>query len=241
MRTVVSPQQLFQHSFIEAMKDVYTSVPGHIIAFDAKSQRAQVQTGVQRVDINGVSFDVPPVIDVPVSIYGSADFIVEVEINPGCEGMILFSQRCIDGWKQTGGSATNPLTRFHSMQDAMFVPGIRSLAGAISGYSNDGIRLRDKTGGNHVWLRRDGTIVSSNGKSTITQKPDGSVTMTNGTGNFEMQPGGNVVINGVTITVDGRITAPPGGGIEGANGVSFENHKHGGVQTGSGTTGGPVK
>lgn len=241
MRTVVSPQQLFQHSFTEAMKDVYTSVPGHIIAFIPGTQRAQVQTGVQRVDINGVSFSVPPVIDVPVSIYGSADFIVEVEINTGCEGMILFSQRCIDGWKQTGGAAANPLTRFHSMQDAMFVPGIRSLAGAIAGYSNDGIRLRNKAGDTYVWVHRDGTITSSNGKSTVTQNTDGTVTMTNGAANFEMQPGGNVVINGVIITPQGQITAPAGGGIMGANGIAFETHKHGGVQTGSGTSGGPVK
>jgi hypothetical protein len=42
------------------------------------------------VDINGATFEIPPIVDVPVSFPGD-DYVLEYEIKPGCEGDIHFS------------------------------------------------------------------------------------------------------------------------------------------------------
>lgn len=214
-------------SFRELMKSVCTCIPGYVSALldNGKNQRVQVQIGVQRVDINGAVFNPPPIIDVPV-LFPGGDYVIEYEIAQGCEGMIFFSQRCVDGWKNTGGIAANPLGRFHHMQDAFFVPGFRSLAGVITDFQNNGIRIRDKTGTRNIWIKNDGSIVVKNGAAITTYGVDNSVTTTNGAGAMALLENGNVVINGVVITPAGRLSYPAGGGMTGSNGIAFETHRH---------------
>lgn len=232
-------QDVLDRAMSGALRDTFTSVPGHIIAFNAATQRAQVQIGIVRVDVDGTVYELPPIVDVPVSFPGD-DYILEYQIDPGCEGDIHFSQRCMDGWKQTGGIADNPVARFHNKQDAKFIPGIRSLVNAISNFANSGIRLRDKTGNRHVWIKNDGTLVVKNGNAVTTYGADNSVSTTNGSGYINLLASGIVNINGVTFSPVGRVTVPNGGGLTLANGVQAEAHKHSGVQTGGGTSGGPV-
>ncbi len=206
--------KLIRDSFIEIMKGVCTSIPGHVLTFDPDTQLAQVQPGIMRVDINGAEFKVPPIIEVPVYFPGG-DYCIEYQIDPGCEGDILFSQRCIDGWIQSGGVAANPIGRFHNMQDAMFLPGFRSQPNVLPGFQNNGVRLRNKAGTQFVWLKNDNTI-----------------SMQNGAGSFQLLADGSFLINGLKITVDGNVIT--------AAGVNLNTHRHTGVTPGSGTSGAPV-
>ena len=73
---------VFRTAFLEQMKGVNTSIPGHVLSFNPATQRAQIQPGIQRVDINGAALNIPPIIDVPVSFPGD-DFILEHEITKG--------------------------------------------------------------------------------------------------------------------------------------------------------------
>ena len=174
---------------------------------------------------SGSTFNPPPIIDVPVSFPGDA-YVVEFAIEPGCEGMIHFSQRCMDAWKQTGSVAANPARRLHNRQDAMFVPGIRSLGNVISNFSNDGARIRNADATQYVWLRSDGSVIIKNGESTTSFDADNNITTTNGNGTIQMLANGNVVINNVVIDTSGNITTPSGGGITGSNGIRYESHRH---------------
>jgi len=174
----------------EQMKDVATSIPGHVLAFDPVTQRAQIQIGVRRIDVKGVEFTPPPLIEVPVYFSGSANHHIECEINAGDEGLILFSQRCIDGWKTTGGVANNPILRFHDISDAMFLPGFRSSHTAITDFANNGIRTRNKSGTHYIWLKKDGTITTVNDNSSVTQSPDGAISIVNNGGSITLSAGG---------------------------------------------------
>lgn len=206
--------KLIRDAFREILKGVCTSLPGHVLTFDPVKQLAQVQPGVSRVDINGAEFTIPPIIEVPVYFPGG-DYCVEYQIDSGCEGDILFSQRCIDGWVQSGGVAANPIGRFHNMQDAMFLPGFRSQPNVLPDFQNNGVRLRNKAGTQFVWLKNDNTI-----------------SMENGSGSFQLMADGSFLINGLQITADGNVIT--------ASGTNLNTHRHGGVTPGSGTSGVPV-
>ena len=206
--------KLIRDAFREILKGVCTSLPGHVLTFDPVKQLAQVQPGVSRVDINGAEFTIPPIIEVPVYFPGG-DYCVEYQIDSGCEGDILFSQRCIDGWVQSGGVAANPIGRFHNMQDAMFLPGFRSQPNVLPSFQNNGVRLRNKAGTQFVWLKNDNTI-----------------SMENGSGSFKLLADGSFLINGLQITADGNVIT--------AAGTNLNTHRHGGVTPGSGTSGVPV-
>lgn len=192
--------ELLRRSFIEMMKGVCTSIPGHILTFNSAAQLAQVQVGIVRVDINDAVFEVGPIIETPVYFPGG-DYCVEYQIDPGCEGDILFSQRCIDGWVESGGIAANPIGRFHDMQDAFFLPGFRSKPKALPDFQNNGVRLRNRSGTQFAWLKNDGSIMIENGAGHIRMAADGTVT-----------------INGAIIPVSGDVIS--------AASVSLNNHVH---------------
>lgn len=223
--------KMMRDAFREVMKGVCTSLPGHVRTFDPVTQLAQVQPGILRVDINGAELTIPPIIEVPVYFPGG-DYCVEYQIDPGCEGDILFSQRCIDGWIQSGGIATNPIGRFHNMQDAMFLPGFRSQPNALPSFQNNGVRLRNKAGTQFVWLKNDNSISMDNGVAKFDVLADGTTLMQNGAGSFQLQADGTFLINGLKITPDGNVIT--------AAGVNLNTHRHSGVTPGSGTSGVPV-
>ena len=156
MTTKVNQTELFKTAFREMMKSVGTNIPGHILSFDKTTQMAQVQIGVEQISTTGEFLKPAPLIEVYVYMPGG-NFIVECQIDEGTEGLIIFSQRCIDGWTDTGGVAKNPIMRFHDMSDAFFLPGIKSQPNKVSNFENNGVRLRNKDGSNFIWLKNDGT------------------------------------------------------------------------------------
>lgn len=167
MTSKVNQTELFKTAFREMMKSVGTNIPGHILSFDKDTQMAQVQIGIEQSDVNGKFFKPAPLIEVYVYMPGG-DFIVECQIDEGTEGLIVFSQRCIDGWTDTGGIAKNPIMRFHDMSDAFFLPGVKSQANKVSSFENNGIRLRNKDGSKYVWLKNNGDVEISANNVKIT-------------------------------------------------------------------------
>lgn len=213
MTTKVNQTELFKTAFREMAKSVGTSIPGHITGFDKDTQLAQVQIGIEQVDVNGKRFEPAPLIEVPVYVYGGA-FSVECQIDGGTEGLIIFSQRCIDGWVDTGGVAKNPILRFHDFSDAFFLPGMRSQPNKITSFENNGVRLRNEDGSQFIWLKNDGTADITVTKLNIT---------------------GDIVHTGdqsSTGTITGDIDVVGGG-------KSLKTHTHSGVTSGGSNTGPP--
>ena len=200
--------EMLERTISEILKSVGTSIPGHILSFNTDTQLAKIQIGVEFIDINGNTFDLAPVVNIPVHFSGGNNFIIENQIDVGDEGLIIVSQRCIDGWKEQGGIAAQTVLRKLDMQDALFIPGFRSKPNAISGFSNNGIKIRNKAGTHYVWLKNTGDIISKNNNATSEVKADGSIKGNNSSGEYELQAGGDFVVNGVIIDTGGNITTP---------------------------------
>lgn len=149
--------QMIESSVSEILKDVGTSIPGHALELDAETQLAKVQIGVERVNRDGKTFILAPIVNVPI-LFPGGKFSVEYQIDEGDEGLIIISQRCIDAWKEEGGVASQPIRRKLDMQDALFIPGFRSKPNALSGFVNDGIRIRNEDGDQYVWLKGSGDV-----------------------------------------------------------------------------------
>lgn len=149
---------MLRASFGELMKDVKTSVPGHIVSFNPITQLAEVQIGLKYELEDGTLGDPTVLIEVPVNFWGGAGGTLECKIEPGVEGWVYFSQECIDSWVEQGGIAIKPELRRHDQNDACFVPGTRSKPGAIKGFVNNGIRLRNNAGTSYVWIKDDGVV-----------------------------------------------------------------------------------
>lgn len=150
--------QMFEHCFAESMKEVKTSCPGTLVSFDPVTQLCQVQLGLKAELRNGTYESPTVLVEVPLQFWGGAGGTLECKMEAGVEGWVLFSQECIDSWVEQGGVAIKPELRRHDQNDACFMPGTRSKPGAISGFINNGIRLRNADGSSYVWIKDDGTV-----------------------------------------------------------------------------------
>ncbi|CAH9016607.1 putative baseplate assembly protein [Vibrio phage 120E34-1] len=206
-----------RQAFRELSKELGTSIAGHVLAFDTATQLAQVQVGIFAVDAKGKKIKPDPIIECPVEFSGGGGWSFEHELNPNDEGLIIFSQRCLDAWIQTGGMAENPIARFHDKQDACFIPGVRSKKNAIKDFQNNGIRLRNEDASVYHWLKNDGSIESVNGAGYIKLLASGVVDM-NG---FLVQPTGAatspVSVGAPTMTAANSLTVA---------GKEMDKHNH---------------
>lgn len=171
-------------SLFEHMKSVNTSIAGNVIAFDPDTQLAQLQIGVVRINTKGEQFNPPPIIECPVQFVGGAGGAIEHEIVSGDECLIVFSQRCLDGWIETGGIAQQSIIRFHDANDAVALMGVRSMNNVLPDFQNQGIRIRNKSGDTYVHV---------NGSNIEVKTPNGEINL-----------------NGVIIDASGTITLPNG-------------------------------
>lgn len=192
----------------EILKGVGTSIPAHILSFDTATQLAKVQVAIEFVGRDLGGFTIAPIINCPVNFSGGDNFILEHQVDLGDEGLLIISQRCIDGWIEQGNIAPQPVVRKLDMQDGLFLHGFRSKPKAITAFANDGMRIRNKAGTHSIWLKKNGDILVNNSSADFIVKADGSIKGSNSAGHFELLAGGNVNINGVIIDVAGNITSP---------------------------------
>ena len=229
------------------MANIGTSIPGYILEWTPPY--AKVQIGIKSKNL-ATKDEQPraPIVNV-IPVFAGGDFELQFEIKTGDECLIIFSQRCIEQWNQTGGVAVMGKDNVLSMTDAYCIVGLKSVKKRESvSYVNNGIRLFSKDN-YYVWLKNDNSVEI---KAT-----DVDVTCNNLTADAST----NAEIKAPTIKLDGNVTITQNlqldGKMDGAGGVSMENgkvtvtddvvadgisvksHVHGGVQSGGSNTQGP--
>ncbi|SQC91535.1 Mu-like prophage protein gp45 [Cedecea neteri] len=160
----------------------------------------------------------PLLVDVPVVFPHGGGCSLTFPLKKGDECLVIFADRAIDFWWQSGGIQEPVDARQHSLSDAFVLPGPQSQAKKIGGISSTAVQLRSEDGKAFVELEpgSHGITLTTPGKLTATAA---SIDLT-----------GEVKING-NVTVSGDVTA---------SGISLTKHRHGGVQSGGANTGGPV-
>lgn len=133
---------------------------GTIQAFDPVKQTATVQFVDKQVQ-NAFSiaerlFDLAPVTDCPVVIVSGGGGFVNVPITIGDECVVLFNDRDIDLWLQTGGIQKPNSKRTHSWSDAIALVGVFSAVKSLQNYESTSLGLQYK--GSKIFIKQDGSI-----------------------------------------------------------------------------------
>ncbi|KAF1368537.1 Gp138 family membrane-puncturing spike protein [Yokenella regensburgei] len=221
------------------------ALPGIIQTFDAETVTAQVQPAIKGYetapDGSQKSLLMPVLVDVPVVFPRGGGCTLTFPVKAGDECLLVFADKCIDFWWQSGGVQEPVSGRTHHLGDAFAFVGPQSQAQKISGISTDAAQLRTDDGTAFVEVAAGGNVaVQTSG--TLTANAEGGTTITSP----EITLNGNVTINGNlsqgmgdsggTATMQGPITVTHD---VTAGGKSLTTHTHGGVQTGGGNTGAP--
>lgn len=112
--------------------DLRVAAPATVIEYNSATQTASVQLVALPVAyIDGEEIERPPIKipDVPVHWLGTQTAYVSTPIENGTPvslgsaGLVIFTDRCLARWRQTG-VPTDPVNgRAHDLADAVFVPG----------------------------------------------------------------------------------------------------------------------
>ncbi|EOX9201030.1 Gp138 family membrane-puncturing spike protein [Yersinia enterocolitica] len=218
------------------------AIPGIVQSFDADSVTCDIQIGIKG-ESGGESTNLSVLTSVPVVFPRGGGVTMTFPIKAGDECLLVFGDRCIDFWHQSGDIQETVDERQHDLSDAFAIIGPQSQANKISGISTSAAQFRSDDGGAYVEINpADHTITvqtsgrliaNAQGGTEITSPTivlNGAVTINGSLTQGMGESGGNASMLG-PITVTNDVTA---------GGVSLKSHKHGGVQTGGGEIGGPI-
>ncbi|MGE2951288.1 Gp138 family membrane-puncturing spike protein [Klebsiella pneumoniae] len=166
------------------MSAMRVSIPGIIQSFDPDAVTAVVQPAIKGAekDESGaeVSVNLPLLVDVPVVFPRGGGCTLTFPVKAGDECLVIFADRCIDFWWQSGGIQEPVDERMHDLSDAFCIVGPQSQAKKIGSISTSAVELR-----------------SDDGETKLSLNPaSGAI---NGTA-----PGG-FNLNGLKILSDGRL------------------------------------
>jgi phage baseplate assembly protein gpV len=224
--SLVGMAQQILDKFLQGIDDM---LPARVVAYDRASNRAQVVPLVRVLTTDNRQVGRAAVASVPVFRFGAGDMVLSFQLKPGDLGWLKANDRDISLVLQSGSESAPNSLRKHSFQDAMFFPdAMRDVT--IDGEDTDNAVLQTFDGTVRIALWQDKVKITT---------PDSTVTIGGGGVTIESSA---IDITGPTtitgpLTVAGAINTTGGVSIDG---IPFGSHKHTGVQTGSGTSGGPT-
>lgn len=233
-------QQAAQAIADSVSSQIRVAMPGIIQSFDPEAVTCTVQVALRGV-AGDESVELKPLVDVPVIFPRGGGCTLTFPVKAGDECLLIFADRCIDFWWQSGGVQETVDPRQHDFSDAFAIVGPQSQAHKISGISMSAAQLRTDDGaafvevaaGHDVTVKTPGKLTANAQGGTEITSPtivlNGAVTI-NGTLSQGMgaSGGGATMLGPINVTND--VTA---------GGVSVKNHTHKGVEPGSGNSGGP--
>lgn len=151
-----TPESAVDAQIFQAQKNIHTALPAKIVSFNAERQTATLAIQITQLLTDGGTVQIPPLVDVPVSFPRGGGFAFTFPLASGDEGIAIFSERCIDGWWQSG-KASEPLdVRLHDFSDAMFIPGICSTPNVISEFFSNGLSMQTVDANTYIRITNGG-------------------------------------------------------------------------------------
>ncbi|HEI9834005.1 TPA: translation initiation factor IF-2 [Serratia marcescens] len=230
----------------DIMSNLRVALPGIIQSFDPETVTCVVQPAVKGYESDDAgkksSLSLPLMVDIPVIFPRGGGITLTFPVKAGDECLLVFADRCIDFWWQNGGVQEPVDGRMHDLSDAFAIVGPQSQAQKISGVSTSTAQLRTDDGAAFIELDPSSHAVNVTTPGKLTASAQGGTEINAP----EIVLNGNVTINGNLSQGmgDGGGTATMLGPVNvtndvNAGGISLQTHKHGGVETGGGQTGGP--
>lgn len=117
---------------------------GRIIEFDSSTQTCTVEL-MQIKQFNDQAFIPAPITQVPLIIYGSDNSYITLPNPVGSVCLLLFLDRNIDNFLETGEQYMPETSRMHDFTDAVALTTFKTLANPIENYDDNAITMYYKT------------------------------------------------------------------------------------------------
>ena len=136
--------------------EIWCAMPGIIQSFDAAKLTCTVQVAIQ-VQVTDETLKsqwtkIPVLVDCPVVFPSGGGCMLTFPLALGDECLVMFADRCIDAWWQSGGVQTQMDSRMHDLSDGFVIPGPRSLPNMPTGGVGPNAELRSMSGSARIGL-----------------------------------------------------------------------------------------
>lgn len=192
------------------LQGVDDMLPAKIGSYDRTSNRAIVTPSVKVLATDGSQTSRAALASIPVMRFGGGGVVLSFNVKAGDSGWIKANDRDTSLVMQGGDEAAPNTLRKHSFQDGAFIPDV---LGEV-------------------------TIDPEDAENATLQTTDGAVRVAIWPDRLKLTAGAlSVTVGPTSIDFEGPVNIPDGATI---GGVPFGTHKHTGVSTGAGTSGGPT-
>ncbi|MDH2927216.1 Gp138 family membrane-puncturing spike protein [Lonepinella koalarum] len=170
-----TPETATDKQIEQAQKQIHTALPAKVVSFNPQNQTVTLAVQIQQILVKGENVNIPPLVDVPVSYPRGGGFAVTFPLKAGDEGLAVFSERCIDGWWQSG-KASPPLDyRLHDLSDACFIPGICSLPNVVGNFFTGGLSMQTLDGSTFIRITNGTILIQGNIEHQGSQHTSGQI------------------------------------------------------------------
>lgn len=200
--------------------ELWVAMPGILAAVDLGKMTCSVQPSIKaRVQNPALEWSwvtMPLLVDCPIVFPSGGGATLTFPLKVGDECLVIFADRCIDAWWQSGGIQQQIDYRMHSLSDGFVIPGPHSQPRVVAGISASAVELRLDDASAKVSIDVSSKAVSITSPSSIS-------------------------LNAPTVTINGNSVVTGTSNLQGnttIQGKTFLTHAHTGVATGPGTSGG---
>ena len=144
---------------------------GTVQSIDYTKMTATIQIVFQQALRDGTFQNIPVLTDCPVFTLQGGGYSLQFPIEEGDTAIVLFSDRNIDNWFQSGGVQVPADGRLHNLSDAIAIVGLNSLATPLSpAPTTSEVRLTNKAGNAKVGINSAGkvTVAGTSGQTLLT-------------------------------------------------------------------------
>jgi len=208
------------------LQQIDDCLPARVVSYDRTANRAMVVPLVKLLTTDNRQVGRAQIAAVPVMQFGGNGVALSFDLKAGDLGWIKANDRDISLILQAYKDNAPNTLRKHSFQDAVFIPDVMH-----------GLTIAGEDAHNAVLQTLDGSVkvaiwpdrVKITAGALVAEIGPANITLTNGGSGMSMTSAGT--------TFTGHVAFPNGASV---GGIEFGAHKHTGVQTGGGTSGGPT-
>lgn len=139
--------------------ELNTFLPGTIKKYYPETQTADVQPDIMRTLVSPPSVESRPVIfDVPLIYPRSGNVYIHIPIKEGDKVGLIFSQRSLDEWLETGEETYVRSSRLHDLSDAVGLIGLDISNNSVPLPNSEKLIIGSEDG---IWIGKPSGIGSS--------------------------------------------------------------------------------
>jgi hypothetical protein len=147
-----SLRDLFDSFKREIMLSMFCVRIGEIVSFDGATRTATIQLQQKKVLPDGTEVSQPQLLNCPVVFMLGGGAMLEMPVAEGDQCVVLFCDRDIEPWFNTGAEAVPMTPRAHSIADGIALMGVIPTNSTVYPDSVSGSQVLLKFGSNNVKL-----------------------------------------------------------------------------------------